>query len=101
MPIANGKPHKGQGCPYGGSASLSAGECVRRQAYTNGIEFTWLILRHGAAGALRQFAEHHLPRCVNRFAGCYNAWNAAFRELTAGAVTNSFGKRQNYRGLIA
>lgn len=50
----------------------SAGEYVRGQAHTNGIESFWAMLKRGYQGTYHKMSAKHLARYVREFAGRHN-----------------------------
>ena len=79
----------------------SAGEFVREQAHTNGIESFWSMLKRGYAGTYHQISVKHLHRYIDEFQGRHNDrpsdTMAQMTSLARGAV----GKRLRYADLIA
>ena len=50
----------------------SAGEYVKQQAHTNGIESLWAMLKRGHDGVYHHFSVKHLGRYVGEFSGRHN-----------------------------
>ena len=55
------------------SVKHSAGEYVRDQAHTNGVESFWAMLKRGYQGVYHKMSFKHLHRYVNEFVGRHNA----------------------------
>ena len=83
------------------SVKHSAGEYVRKQAHTNGIESFWAMLRRGHNGTFHHFSEKHLQRYVTEFAGRHNSRNSDTIDMMAATVSGMIGKRLRYEDLTA
>ena len=79
----------------------SAGEFVRIQAHTNGIESHWAMLKRGHDGVYHQFSVKHLNRYVKEFEGRHNSRPLDTGMQMARIAECSAGKRLSYRELIA
>ena len=83
------------------SVNHSAGEYVRGQAHTNGIESFWAMLKRAYQGTYHKISPKHLDRYIQEFAGKHNVRSEdtirQMRHVVAGLV----GKRLMYRDLIA
>ncbi len=79
----------------------SAGEYVRRQAHTNGIESFWAMLKRGYQGTFHHFSVKHLDRYVTEFAGRHNDREADTADMMAHMARGIVGKRLRYRDLVA
>ena len=79
----------------------NAGEYVREQAHTNGIESFWALLDRGIMGTFHHVSPKHLDRYVTEFAGRHNARPAdtitQMQRIAGGMV----GKRLKYADLVA
>lgn len=81
----------------------SAGEYVRDDVTTNGIESVWAVLKRGIYGVYHHASPKHLHRYVDEFTFRLNDGNVEnhtldrLESLTEGA----FGKRLTYKALIA
>lgn len=78
-----------------------AGEYVRGQAHTNGIESFWSMLKRGHTGTYHQMSAKHLHRYVSEFAGRQNVRDLDTDEQMAALVAGGEGKRLRYEDLIA
>lgn len=77
----------------------SAGEYVRGEIYTNGIESFWALLKRGHYGVYHFWSVKHLARYINEFTARFNARELPLRERVRLSVENGFGKRLTYGGL--
>ena len=79
----------------------SAKEYVNGQAYTNGIESFWSMLKRGYVGTYHKMSVKHLDRYVSEFAGRHNARPldtlVQMEQIARGLV----GKQLQYRELVA
>ena len=82
------------------AVSHSAGEYVREQAHTNGIESFWALLKRGYIGTYHHFSVKHLPRYVNEFEGRHNARPMDTADQMSEMARNTVGKRLTYAELI-
>ena len=83
------------------SVNHSAGEYVREQAHTNGIESFWALLKRGYQGTYHHMSVKHLPRYVDEFAGRHNVREADTADQMSSIVRGMRGKRLRYEELIA
>ena len=79
----------------------SAGEYVREQAHTNGIESFWANMKRGYHGVYHKMSHKHLDRYVQEYAGRHNDRDADTIDQMSGIVAGMTGKRLSYRDLIA
>ena len=79
----------------------SAGEYVKGQASTNGIESFWAMLKRGYQGTFHHFSEKHTDRYVAEFAGRHNMRDADTIDMMGIVAADMRGKRVRYRELIA
>ena len=78
----------------------SAGEYVRGQAHTQGIESFWSMLKRGIMGVFHHVSVKHLQRYVDEF-----ATRATFRDFDTEAIMEiifwgGIGRRLTYEELI-
>ena len=83
------------------SVNHSAGEYVKDNAHTNGIESFWATMRRAHTGVYHQFSPKHLDRYVCEFAGRHNQRSANTLTQMRAIVLGLEGKRLRYRELIA
>ena len=83
------------------SVNHSAGEYVRQQAHTNGIESFWAMLKRAHKGVYHKFSAKHLHRYIAEFAGRHNIRDAGTLPQMAGLAAGMRGKRLMYKWLIA
>ena len=83
------------------SVNHSAGEYVRGQAHTNGIESFWAMLRRGYQGTYHKMSPKHLERYINEFSGRHNLRSRDTIDQMEAAFTHMIGKHLAYRTLIA
>ena len=79
----------------------SAGEYVRKQAHTNGIESFWALLDRGIVGTFHHVSPKHLDRYVTEFAGRHNQRPADTIAQMQGIAGGMVGKRLRYTDLVA
>ena len=81
----------------------SAGEYVRDDVTTNGIESVWALLKRGLHGVYHHASEKHLSRYINEFAFRLNEGNVARHTLQRldSLIQAMFGSRITYRELTA
>lgn len=78
-----------------------AGEYVRGQAHTNGMESFWSLLKRGYIGTFHHFSEKHTDRYVTEFSGRHNVREKNTVDQMAHVAKGMTGKRLRYRDLIA
>ena len=83
------------------SVNHSAGEYVRQQAHTNGIESFWAMLKRGYQGTFHHFSVKHLDRYVIEFAGRHNDREADTADIMAHMARGMVGKRLRYQDLVS
>ncbi len=77
----------------------SAGEYVRDQAHTNGIESFWSMLKRGYAGTYHQISVKHLHRYISEFQGRHNDRPQDTITQMGNIVRGADGKRLKYADL--
>ncbi len=83
------------------SVNHSAGEYVRDQAHTNGIESFWSVLKRAHKGVYHKFSVKHLQRYVTDFAGRHNVRTQDTLAQMECIVSGMVGKRLTYKALKA
>jgi transposase-like protein len=85
------------------SINHGAGEYVRGNVTTNGIESVWAVLKRGLHGVYHHASPKHLGRYVNEFAFRLNEGNVRTHTLDRldALIVASARKRITYRQLIA
>jgi transposase-like protein len=78
----------------------SAGEYVRQQAHTNGMESHWALLKRGIDGTYHHVSVKHLGRYSKGFEGRHNARPMDTREQMAAMAKGMSSKRLRYVDLI-
>ena len=81
------------------SVKHSAGEYVRGQAHTNGIESFWAVLKRAHTGTFHKISYKHLQRYVNEFAGRHNLRRCHAMTQMATIAAAMVGRRLMYRDL--
>jgi len=79
----------------------SAGEYVRGEVHTQGIEALWAIFKRGLHGTFHHVSEKHLNRYVREFAGRHNIRDLDTLAQMSLLARGMVGKRLRYRDLIA
>ena len=79
----------------------SAGEYVKEQAHTNGIESFWSMLKRGYVGTYHKMSVKHLDRYVNEFSGRHNARPLDTIDQMMAIAQGLVGKGLRYQDLIA
>lgn len=91
-----------RGMPFHHEAvNHSAGEYVRGDAHTNGIEGCWSLLKRSYHGTFHHFSERHANLYVAEFTHRHNVREADTEDQMAALTRQSVGKRLRYRDLIA
>ena len=78
----------------------SAGEYVRAQAHTNGMESFWALLKRGYHGIYHWMSTKHLHRYVTEFEGRHNQRSLDTLDQMALMARGAVGKRLRYIDLI-
>ncbi len=84
-----------------GTVRHSAGEYVRKQAHTNGMESFWATLKRAHKGVYHKMSRKHMDRYVREFAGRHNVREYDTIDQMETMVSGMEGKRLNYRTLKA
>ena len=82
------------------SVAHGAGEYVREQAHTNGMESFWSMLKRGYVGTYHHFSVKHLDRYVTEFEGRHNRRPLDTAEQMGIMARNAAGKQLPYLTLI-
>ncbi|MYL02435.1 MAG: IS1595 family transposase [Gammaproteobacteria bacterium] len=83
------------------SVNHSAGEYVRGQVHTQGIESFWALFKRGYTGTYHKMSKKHLARYVNEFSGRHNIRDLDTIDQMRFLVRGMVGKRLPYSDLIA
>lgn len=78
----------------------SAGEYVRGQVHTNGIESFWALLKRGYMGTHHWMSFKHLHRYVNEFSHRHNAGPGNSPDVVGETFDGMIGRRLTYRELV-
>jgi len=79
----------------------SAGEYVKEQTHTNGIESFWSMLKRGYVGTCHQMSVKHLDRYVNEFASRHNTRPLDTLVQMERIARGLVGKQLRYSDLVA
>ncbi len=90
-----------RGLPRHKAVNHSAGEYVRSDAHTNGIEALWSMIKRAHKGVYHKLSPKHLDRYIRQFAGRHNIREQDTLDQMAGVIAGLVGKRLMYRDLIA
>ena len=78
-----------------------AGEYVREQAHTNGIESFWATLKRAHFCTFHKLSPKHLQRYVDEFAGRHNVRSQDTTAQIESIRRGMEGERLTYKDLIA
>ena len=78
----------------------NAGEYVRGEAHTNGIESFWATLKRGYAGTYHYMSFKHLHRYTNEFAHRQSSGPGNGFGVIGGTCDQMQGKRLTYKQLV-
>ena len=79
----------------------SAGEYVRGEISTNGIESFWALFKRGYKGIYHWMSQKHLDRYVQEFAGRHNIRDLDTIEQMNAVARGLERKRLRYRDLTS
>ena len=85
---------------YHEAIAHGAGEYVRGQAHTNGLESFWAMLKRAVDGVYHHLSVKHLHRYVNEFEGRHNARPLDTADQMDAMVKGAVGKRLTYTTLV-
>ena len=83
-----------------GAAKHRAGEWVRGDAHTNGMESFWAMLKRAYKGTFHVLSRKHLQRYVDELVGKHNLRPLGTMERMRHVVVHMVGKRLTYRELV-
>ena len=81
------------------SVNHNAGEYVRDQVTTNGVESFWALLKRGYVGVYHYMSWDHLFRYVNEFTYRYNSGPGNGFQAISGTFNRMEGHRLSYKQL--
>ena len=79
----------------------TAGEYVRGNVHTNGMESFWAMFKRGYQGTFHKISPKHLERYCREFAARHNLRDADTLDQMTDVVAGMTGKRLRYQDLIA
>ncbi len=79
----------------------SAGEYIKGQAHTNGMESFWSMLKRGFMGMYHKMSKKHLQRYVDEYAGRHNIRPLPTMDQIEKVIKGLSGKRLKYKELIS
>ena len=90
-----------QGLPNHEAVKHGAGEYVREDIHTNGMESHWSMLKRGINGTFHHISKEHAGRYATEFAYRHNVRESDTPDQIANLVKATEGKRLKYEDLIA
>jgi transposase-like protein len=81
------------------SVNHSAGEYVKGDAHTNGIESFWALVKRSYVGTHHHYSKKHMPRYLTECAARINNKECDTEDVLAITVKNSAGKHLPYKEL--
>ena len=82
------------------SVNHGAGEYIKGQAHTNGVESFWAMLKRGHMGVYHQMSSKHLQRYIDEYVGRHNARPLSTMTQIEITFKGMAGKRLKYKELI-
>ena len=83
------------------SVNHSAGEYIKGQAHTNGVESFWSMLKRGHAGVYHKMSKKHLQRYIDEYVGRHNVRPLATMTQIEVTFKGMNGKRLKYKELTS
>lgn len=83
------------------SVNHSAGEYVRGQAHTNGVESFWALLKRGYHGVFHDFTWKHLDRYLAEFSHRWSMLPLSSSQRVDAILKAGIGERLTYKELIS
>ena len=83
------------------SVRHSAGQYVRGDVHTNGMESFWSMLKRAHKGTFHKFSKKHMHRYVDEFVTRHNLREGDTICIMAAIANGGVGKRLRYKELIA
>lgn len=90
-----------EGLPNHDTVKHGAGEYVRDDIHTNGIESHWATLKRGIVGTYHHISEKHSGRYATEFAERHNVRKDDTADQLETLLKGTEGKRLKYEDLIA
>ena len=90
-----------EGLPNHKSVKHGAGEYVRGETHTNGIESEWATLKRAINGTFHHISPKHAGRYATEFSYRRNVRESDTLDQISGLIKDSEGKRLKYEDLIA
>ena len=87
--------------PYHEAVRHSAGEYVRGDVHTNGIESHWALFKRGFMGTYHHMSDKHLHRYAVEFAARHNDRQLDTIDQIRNIMRGMSGRRLQYRALTA